>query len=1144
MTCLIKILFAMTTTFQKRSPMAGLRNCQTDSPMTRLQERSIIKTNTFRTVMMLTALLLLGLSVTGQNVSQGAMPDIPPSPQAVAFNRLGDYQINNNYGTPDISIPLFEIDFHGYKIPMMLQYEAAPLKPGYNYDVTGVGWTLSGNSCVSRTIKDIADECASTPFALDGFQLPSGSDKEYLYYHYNHLLDQLNFQYDVYNIVLPSGRTIPFFMYKTDGVMTYYTMSLDSNVKISCGYSPNSINAFTVTDENGVTYNYTLPEKASNIFQNDPNADRNVTWLLESIDIPAKGTIYYQYTTTPVVINTQNILREPVVSVCRLYDSWSEWPNEQKFNVKGHFQSQSPRYEMRFLKRIIYGPTTVDFNYKEDRQHMKEIVVSENNDTIRKYTLNVYGSSSLQNWHLNSLVVSGQNGEDRLVYGFSYYNITPGEYTDFWGNCCNAGPTLYGNNGQTINNYGLNDLGNFNMFFAYDGIGLDRTGIQNQLNSHGILAQLIENEEGDHYYYYKLKLQTTTNGDTRIPLTPDKHGVLTSITYPNGGQTFFQWENHRFPTATAADGDIIPDRRFQRIMEGGGFRIESIKNYTADGHIASADYYRYGYTLSDVIQRDFPMPLPDHLDTVNLTFNDTVNHHIGCGEAVVDPNLFTFMSGFSYSRSLSPGATSLYSYADPVEFRKMLVGQDSRFKNISQNQDVQGIPMWWEVTFSANKFRSLIGGRRPVVYPEITVYHGQPFDTVECKSKTVYRYDIYKSEFPNYTQSSNYLSDFNQTTVSDTAYFEPLIFQMGFPALSCNEHPADRHQLKSKSDYSYNAASGTWELVSEETYDYKNHNISESGFVFESVFSRENYYPNYENLSYNQIGFSHPLYGAHLRDFYKGISQKLGRFTMTKKSTTFLRQGGTRSKYNTSAEEYSYLYPGVLRVRQYSDLLKCRYSDTYDKRDTCTYIGDINEGTDTVIAAMKSRNMLASLYSVETYSVEFSTHLSGSKIDYGSFGNNLLPSKLYEWNGDIYEESIKVLSYDSYGNPTEIVNLKTGDENTGTHTIFIWDTYGRYMTAMIWNATMSQVLGGLSQLTGNSQSRFSTLKSMLPNAQIQTWDYLPLVGVSSHTDINGQTFLYEYDGLGRLKSKKRVVNSLSEPEILHQYEYNYLNPSF
>ena len=40
---------------------------------------------------------------------------------------------------------------------------------------------------------------------------------------------------------------------------------------------------------------------------------------------------------------------------------------------------------------------------------------------------------------------------------FSYCNNNAGNYTDYWGNCCNAGPILYGYNGQTINNYGLDD---------------------------------------------------------------------------------------------------------------------------------------------------------------------------------------------------------------------------------------------------------------------------------------------------------------------------------------------------------------------------------------------------------------------------------------------------------------------------------------------------------------------------------------------------------------------------------------------------------------------------------------------------------------------------------------------------------------
>ena len=503
------------------------------------------------------------------------------------------------------------------------------------------------------------------------------------------------------------------------------------------------------------------------------------------------------------------------------------------------------------------------------------------------------------------------------------------------------------------------------------------------------------------------------------------------------------------------------------------------------------------------------------------------------------------MSGFSYSLSLVPETNSSYTYADPLEFRKMLLGQDSYFKDLSVNQSYQGIPIWWEATFSANKFRSLIDGRRPVVYPEITVYHGQPFDTVECKSKTVYRYDIYKTQFPSYMQGGNYFSLSNLSTEPDTAYFELLYFDEAFPALSCVEHPAERHQLKSKSDYSYNAANDQWELVTEEKYEYENDEISKDGYIFESFFSRENYYPNYENLSYNQLGFNHPLLGVPLRNFYKYSKQWLGCSTMTGKSTTTLRHGGTRSRFNTLSEKYSYLYPGILKYRKYSDLLKSTeyFNDTYDKMDMYYYVGDVDEASDTVFAAMRTNNMLACFVSAEKSSLTDSTFLSGSKMDYSFYGGNYLPSKLYERNGDVYEESLKILSYDSYGNPTEIVDLKTGNESTGTHSVFLWDAYGRYMTAMVRNATMSQVQGVLSQLTGTSKARHAILKNALPNAQVQTWDYVPLVGVSSHTDVNGQTILYEYDGLGRLKTEKRMVNGVSEPEILREYEYNFLNPS-
>ena len=985
--------------------------------------------------------------------------------------------------------------------------EGLPMKPGYNYDVTGYGWTLSGNSCVSRTIKDRADENGTmfnNPFDLDSFQDYSGLPRKYI--NYKNDLDRLNFQYDSYNIVLPSGRTIPFFMYKWNGVLKYDLMSLDGDVMIECSYSasnPSSIDTFTVTDENGITYNFTLADKTTNGYDNDPNTYRNATWLLTSIVIPAKGTITYEYN-NEINIYTQNNISEPTYRISRLMSQMMEDWNQKKFDVGLMLQYNSPRYKMRFIKRISYGPTKVDFNYYADNQHMKEIVVSENNATIKKFSLGI------SDRFLTSLVFSGTNNEDKLEYVFGYQNMamntndTIVRYTDYWGNIC------YSRNNR--------DLGNFNMYFnnEEDGNWLSLQQLREQLSIDPI-AQIIDNKEDDPYYYYKVKLQTTTNGDTRQPTPPEYHGVLSSIFYPNGGHTTFTWENHRFPTATAADGDMVFDRRQQRIIQGGGFRIKSIKNYAADGTIASEDHYRYGFTYGDIQQRNFPLPLPN-------TYN--ANDHIGCGEAVVDPNLLTFMT-FSY---YLPGNVS---FDTSRQFQMMAVGRNSA---VRQMVNPQGSATWWDAYLSANTFRSLLGGRRPVVYPEITVYHGDPDVQNQCISKTVYKYDIYSYTHDPYTY---YLSTFTQgASLPDTAYFEGICYFPfnDAPGLMCNENKAaKRHQLKSKSDYSYNTNSSTWDLVSEEQYFYSENSLSKSGYTYNTYLSRA-YRSNYVA----PLGNGQWLEEYALSDFYKPTTHCLGRSTMTRKSTTTLRQGGTSSWDNTQDEVYSYLYQGVLKSQEHSDVLygiRNWYVDGCDKKTEYNYIGEDESNSDPVIVAMKSRNMLASVLSSETFTlVPWESKIAGSKIDYASFDGNFLPYKFYESNGEQYEESIEIKEYGCCGNPWEIEDLKTG-----IHTVFLWDNYGRYLIAMIKDATLAQVQNIYQLMTVSSPTRHSMLQTQFPNAQIQTWDYEPLVGVTSHTDVNGQTLLYEYDGLGRLIKEKRVVNGMSTPEILHEYEYNFLN---
>lgn len=1048
------------------------------------------------------------------------VPDTPPSPQAVAFTRLGNYEVNNNYGVPDINIPLFEIDFHGFKIPLTLHYEASPIKPGYNYDVTGLGWTLSGNSCVSRTIKDRADEYGlfNNPFQLDQDQ--DNHRLQELYSNWANELDHLNFQYDSYNVVLPSGRTIPFFMYKSNGQMKYTKMSEDSNVIIYCNCQSNKINYFVVTDEQGIQYYFTVSDTATNGYQNDFNAHRPVTWMLTKISIPAKGVIRYEYN-DPVEFHTYNPVDEPTITVSRLASENDDDLTLKRFEVAKRWQTACPEYKMRLLSRISYGPTTVNFTYRNSadyysttRPHMERISVYDSDTIIKKITFGFDDSC------LTSLEISGQNDIDKLKYNLEYHNRQPGTNTDYWGNLC-------------ISNC---EVGNFNMYF--DNEALDSTTISNELVGRGCC--LIPNNSGLSYYY-KLKLQQSAYGDSRIPSPPEYHGVLRSIKYPNGGSTSFEYENHRFLTANSADGDIVFDRQNQRVIEGGGFRIKSITNFAADGiTVVSEDHYEYGFANVDVPNCGIPLPTPE---------SDGFNVHTGYGEAVVDPNILTFMT-YSYSLSM-PHSTN------PGEFRKMIVGLPSVCRQIYHEQ---GKAVWWDAVFSANTFRSLIGSRHPVVYPEITVYHGgHPFSSGPsvCKSKTVYKYDkVYNHQLD---ASRYYLATFGEVSVPATGYFEPLSYpHYGYsgnypvecPNLVCGEEPALRHQLTSKSEYSCIVDNDAyqWDIVSEEKYKYSNEFVSVDGYAFNSVVSRGR-----GGRLDVQESFGKPWDRIKLEDFYTTQCQKFGRFTLSDKATTIYRQEGNQLTPNKIEETYSYLYPGVINQNTYSDIYDERFLFDYNKGVNNSYIGQL-ESNDSIILEMKSRNMLAFLVSSESALRPRSTYpmiTEGTKIDYARFGDEILPSIIYKWNGifndtNNYEADVKVLKYDNYGNPTYIQDLKTM-----VCSAILWDEYGRYMTAMINNIsindeTWNMLQGQITRLNAmSSRQRYYEIMSILPisaTTMVETWNYKPLVGVASHTDACGRTMLYEYDGLGRLKSEKRVVgDNDSTPEIIKEYDYYFIN---
>lgn len=1022
----------------------------------------------------ITILMLCGtLFAIGQNTGGKSLyPSIPASPQAESFRRIGEYTVNNSSGIPDINIPLYEINHCGYKIPLALRYMAVPIKPGYNYDVYGFGWGLSLSSCISRSIESQPDE--EKNFKLSSGDLDKRCDI------YINSLNYSNWMSDKFNAVLPDGSSFDFFILNDQPGGVYYMTSSGKYVKIECHYTQSNINSFTVTDENGIKYQFDVPDTAF-LKPGAPYTDRYVTWYLSRIDLPTSVTpILFSYGPT---IRTKfvNGYSEPTVIISHTYPV-DHLVQQEKVEVSLEQGEQNCYYKMRLLSGIHYGVTDIDFGYKKDVEesaynYIERITVSDDQAAVKTFkfdfnigAVRVFGTRADTLSSLRCLVMSGTNGNDSLVYTFTYTGIGSGlSGTDHWGN---------------YNYYGTNhDVANFNFFVEFD-----TNKIISGSTSESVFQKLTK-ESTELCPYWKLKMQHNPSFDTRKSSPCSSHNVLSSITYPTGGRTEFLFENHSFITATAENGNYIFTNKKRNIIEGGGFRIRKITNYTADGKVADVKSYRYGCTYGELCSSGANFP---------GCGKGGAWKHVGYGEPVVDPNLLTYSN-------YAPSTTPLPDY------QLMLLGLSPEGRNeLFPNPYLLVRYDWyWECRFSPLNFRALLHGRTAVVYPEISVYHGDigndddmPENTI---GKTVYKYDIYSN---------------------DTVYFEPL--RRYINVMTCQERPYKRNLLMQKMEYAYE--NNVFKPVSKETYDYSYFYSGIEGYLYNNTYA----YGHYRTNDYIRVLFSKKY------DYF-GFSRPFSRYT-----TLYTDNGNL-----TMSESYSYNLRNQMTKK----------SEFLQKQTDTNYIyPDTSEAVSPVVRKMVERNIISPILSSRTSKISADVRdVSGYRVDYNEFTSGgvslLLPEKTYRLAVDGaapgFVEEEQVLAYSANGNPKETV------DRNGMHTVFLWGYNDRYIIAEVRNATTAKVesavqsvfgtsIDGLAALSSPSATSLAALRNhvSLKDAFTSTFTYRPLVGVTSQTSPSGISTYYNYDGLGRLMEIFRYDNntpSAANKLILKQYSYNTVN---
>ncbi len=205
------------------------------------------------------------------------------------------------------------------------------------------------------------------------------------------------------------------------------------------------------------------------------------------------------------------------------------------------------------------------------------------------------------------------------------------------------------------------------------------------------------------------------------------------------------------------------------------------------------------------------------------------------------------------------------------------------------------------------------------------------------------------------------------------------------------------------------------------------------------------------------------------------------------------------------------------------------------------------------VGALVSANILANPIETRTYKNE--QLVATQKTFYPEAST--YPSKIQTAKGASPLEDRLFFEHYKYGN---LVQARQAD---GTTTTYLWGYRHGLPIAKIDNATYAQVESYVENLTllsnqdddhtidlrdasgaivsyqGNEgllREALNNLRSSLPNAQVTTYTYNPLIGLTSTTDPRGQTVYYEYDAFNRLRFVKD-----QEGQIIRQNQYHYKN---
>ncbi|OQC18470.1 MAG: hypothetical protein BWX72_00009 [Firmicutes bacterium ADurb.Bin080] len=599
-----------------------------------------------RTQILIIGLLLSSCELFSQDqlIQATNFNHIPPSPGVADLGQYGNTPVNNSTGIPEITIPIYTLVQDELSLPISLSYNANGIRVTDVSSEVGLKWTLNTGGVVSRDVRGLADDKPNVGwFYMPAAYRPSSTWMSNINCYQNELRVLSENLYDLlpdifnYSVGEYSGS----FVFNSSKNLY---KDLKNELRINPYFNTNGyLDSIIIIDKYGTGFvfgggdNYrescTTYCTESHGTVNNPRTTLGVTsWRLKRIVTLRGNEIKFKYSNYQVnyTLPSGEVFHYKMPLPSPISKAYSNYNTSYTRDVK--------------LLDTIESPTMlIIFNYTSDpsalswQKKLSEIKIKNKLSTITKSYLLEYelysGSPRLKLRRIKEKGTSG--GINDKITSFNYdtrslpsYNSKSVDYFGFFNNASNAHfvPVVY--NGSIIDTTSFRDV--------------------------------------------------VSSEITR--------GILTSITYPTGGETVYYYEPNQTTNATG------------QTIFAPGVRVQKVEDVETDGTKSNVRTFVYAGLVGNIqIKRNYGQyikmitacgederlyysnPLQDYFPYEGYMYkNVKVNYHLSNG--VLSHYFVENYSDYYINKKVSSSLTSRRYYK--ATFNPRLNSIDSLVKCI------------------------------------------------------------------------------------------------------------------------------------------------------------------------------------------------------------------------------------------------------------------------------------------------------------------------------------------------------------------------------------------------------------------------------------------------------------------------------